>query len=136
MRVGRFIGRLGVVTMPAMRGDGSLVWMTASGLNGVDLVGLPALRAPDPFSIQTMHTIRVAWAAADIEAAGHEWKAVRELSLAPDRWGAQVSNERGGKSRQLPDLVFWPAPDDGLPVAVVVVHGPPKPRREWAALEG
>jgi hypothetical protein len=166
MRVGRFIGRLGVVTMPAierglgladrvvrrhvaklqavgwcertpaLRGYGSLVWMTATGLNGIGLVDLPALRAPDPFSIQTMRTVRVAWVAADIEAAGHQWHAARELALAPDRWGAQVNNERGGKSRRLPDLVFWPASDNGLPVAVVVVHGPPKPRRERAALEG
>ena len=166
MRVGRLIGRLGVVTMPAierglgladrvvrrhvakleaigwcartpgLRGYGSLVWMTDTGLNGIGLVDLPALRAPDPFSIQTMRTVRVAWVAAEIEAAGHRWKAVRELALAPDRWGVQVANERGGKSRRLPDLVFWPASGDGLPVAVVVVHGPPKPRRERAALEG
>jgi hypothetical protein len=76
MRVGRFIGRLGVVTMPAigyglgladrvmrrhvakleavgwcerrpaLRGDGSLVWMTATGLAGVELGDLPAVRAP------------------------------------------------------------------------------------------
>lgn len=159
MRVGRLIGRLGVVTMPAierglgladrvvrrhvakleaigwcartpaLRGYGSLVWMTDTGLNGIGLVDLPALRAPDPFSIQTMRTVRVAWVAAEIEAAGHRWKAVRELALAPDRWGVQVANERGGKSRRLPDLVFWPASGDGLPVAVVVVHG----RRSHAA---
>lgn len=150
IRVGRFTGRLGVVPMPAIerglglvervvrrhvaklesvgwcermaaiRGDGSLVWMTVSGLDGVHLVDLPALRAPDPFSIQTLHTVRVAWAAADIEHAGHEWHAARELALAPNRWGAEVANERGGRSRRLPDLVFWPAPHDRLPVAVVV----------------
>ena len=166
MRVGRFIGRLGVVTMPAIgyglgladrvvrrhvakleavgwcartpaiRGYGSMVWMTATGLAGVDLADLPAVRAPDLFSIPTMRTVRVAWVAAEIEAAGHRWKAPRELALAPDRWGAQVNNERGGKGRRLPDLVFWPASDNGLPVAVVVEHGLPKPRRERAALEG
>ena len=166
MRVGRFIGRLGVVTMPviayglgladrvvrrhvakleaigwcartpAIRGYGSLVWMTPTGLAGVDLAGLPVVRSPDPFSIQTMRTVRLAWVVADIEAAGHQWKATRELALAPDRWGTQINNERGTKSRQLPDLVFWPAPGDGLSVAVVVEHGLPKPRREKAALEG
>lgn len=165
MRVGRFIGRLGVVTMPAIayglgvadrvvrrhvakleklgwcartpaiRGYGSLVWMTPSGLAGVELAGLAAVRAPDPFSIPTMQTVRIAWVAADIEAAGYQWQAPRELALAPGRWGAQVNNERGGRSRRLPDLVFWPAPG-GLPVAVVVGHGLPKPRRERAALEG
>lgn len=165
MRVGRFIGQLGVVTMPAIacglgladrvirrhvakleaigwcartpaiRGYGSMVWMTATGLNGVMLAGLPAVRAPDPFSIPTMQTVRVAWVAADIEAAGHQWQAPRELALAPARWGVQVRNERGGKGRRLPDLVYWPS-DNGLPVAVVVEHGLPKPRRERAALEG
>lgn len=99
--MGRFIGRLGVVTMPAIgyglglvdrvvrrhvaklevvgwcdrrpaiRDDGSLVWMTATGLGAVELGDLPAVRAPDLFSIQTMRTVGVAWVAAAIEAAGH-----------------------------------------------------------------
>jgi hypothetical protein len=166
MRVGRFIGRLGVVPMPAIerglglvdrvvrrhvaklervgwcermsaiRGDGMLVWMTPSGLDGVGLGELPALRAPDPFSPRTLRSIRVAWAAADVERAGHQWIASRELALAPGRWGAQVANERGGRSRRLPDLVFWPTSDGRLPVAVVVVQGQSNPRRERVALGG
>ena len=166
MRVEQFVGRLGVVTMPAIghglgladrlvrrhvakleavgwcerilavRGNGSMVWLTAAGLRGVGLLDPPELRAPDPFSIRTMHTVRVAWAAAEIEHAGHRWNPARELPLAPGRWGAQVENERGGRSRRLPDLVFWPARGSGLPAAVVVVHRLPKPRREQAALEG
>ncbi len=165
LRVGRFIGRLGVVTMPvierglglvdrvvrrhvakleevgwcarmpATRGDGMLVWMAPSGLDGVGLGELPALRAPDPFSPQTLRSIRVAWAAADIERAGHQWIASRELALAPGRWGAQIANERGGHSRLLPDLVFWPSVDDVLLVAVVVCPGLRNARRERAALE-
>jgi hypothetical protein len=74
--------------------------------------------------------------AVEVEAAGCRWHAARELALAPDRWSAEVANERGGRSRRLPDLVFWPVLADTLPTAVVVVHGPPKPRRERAALEG
>ena len=123
VRVGRFIGRLGVVAMPAIehglglvdrvvrrhvarlervgwcarkpaiRGDGMLVWMTASGLDGVGLGELPALRAPDPFSPRTAHTLRVAWAAADIERAGHQWIASREMALAPGPVG------RAGRQR-------------------------------------
>ena len=93
-------------------------------------------RAPDPFSPRTLRSIRVAWAAADIERAGHQWIASRELALAPGRWGAQVANERGGRSRRLPDLVFWPTSDGRLPVAVVVVQGQSNPRRERVALEG
>ena len=165
MRAGRFIGRLGVVTMPAVgyglgladrvvrrhvaklesvgwcartpaiRGYGSLVWMTATGLAGVGLAGLPAVRAPDPFSIPTTQTVRIAWVAAEIEAAGYQWQAPRQLAVARVRWGVLVDSERGGKSRRLPDLVFWPAPG-GLPVAVVVEHGLANPRRERAALEG
>jgi hypothetical protein len=76
VRVGRLIGRLGVVAMPALerglgladrvvrrhvaklekvgwcermaaiRGDGMLVWLTASGLDAVGLGELPAIRAP------------------------------------------------------------------------------------------
>jgi hypothetical protein len=166
IRVGQFIGRLGVVAMPAIerglglvdrvvrrhvakletvgwcermpaiRGDGMLVWMTASGLDGVGLGELPALRAPEPFSPQIQRSIRVACAAADVERAGHRWIASRQMALAPDRWGARVANERGGHSRRLPDLAFWPADDDALHVAVVLVQGQSNPRLERAALEG
>jgi hypothetical protein len=166
VRVGQFIGRLGVVPMPAIehglglvdrvvrrhvakleragwcermptiRGDGMLVWLTAYGLDGVGLGALPALRAPGRFSAQTMRRVGVAWAAADIERAGHQWIASREMAVAPGRWGVQVANERGGHSRRLPDLVFWPAGGVELRVAVVVIQGLPKPRRERAALAG
>jgi hypothetical protein len=121
---------------PAIRGDGMLVWLTPSGLDGVGLSELPALRAPGPFSPQTQRSIRVAWVAADIERAGYQWIASREMALAPSPWGVQVANERGGHSCRLPDLAFWPARDGGLQVAVVVVQGQSNPRRERAALEG
>ncbi|MGO9820332.1 MAG: hypothetical protein ACLPTJ_06760 [Solirubrobacteraceae bacterium] len=166
MRVGRFIGRLGVVPVPAVerglglvdrvvrrhvaklekvgwcertsavRGEGMLVWVTATGLQGVGLAGLPAPRAPAPFSPQTMRSIRVAWAAADIEHAGDQWIASRELALAPDGLGAEIANERGGYSRRLPDLVFWPPCDRRRQAAVVLAPGLSNPRRERAALEG
>jgi len=166
IRVGRFIGRLGVVPMPAVgrglglvdrvvrrhvakleevgwcertpavRGDGTLVWMTPTGLDRVGLGQLPAPRAPNPFSPQTLRSIRVTWAAADIEHAGHQWIASRELALAPGDWAAEIANERGGYSRRLPDLVFWSAWDRRLRVAVVVAQGLSNPRRERAALEG
>jgi hypothetical protein len=165
IRVGRFIGRLGVVPMPAIerglglvdrvvrrhvaklekvgwcaraaatRGDGMLVWMTPTGLQGVGLAQLPAPRAPNRFSPQTMHSVRVAWAAADIEHAGHHWLAGRELALAPDRWGAKIANERGGYSCRLPDLVFWSPLDPSRQAAVVIAAGLTNPRRERAALE-
>jgi hypothetical protein len=98
--VRRHVARLETVgwceRMPAIHGDGMLVWLTGSGLDGVGLHELPALRAPERFSPRTAHTVRIAWAAADIERAGHRWIASREMALAPSRWGAQVGTERGG----------------------------------------
>lgn len=166
IRVGRFIGRLGVVPMPAIerglglvdrvvrrhvaklekvgwcermptiRGDGMLVWLTPSGLDGVGLGELPALRTPQRFSLRTSHSIRVAWAAADIACGERPWVTSREMALAPSQWGICVANERGGHSRQLPDLAYQPASDSSLPVAVMVAHGQSNPRRERAALDG
>lgn len=98
----------------------------------------PTAGAPRPEPVLTadpaQHPGRVA--AADIEHAGHQWIASRELALAPGRWGAEVANERGGRSRRLPDLVFWPACNGRLQVAVVVAQGLSNPRRERAAFEG
>jgi hypothetical protein len=166
IRVGRFIGRPGVVPMPAVgrglglvdrvirrhvaklekvgwcervsavRGDGMLVWMTPTGLDRVGLGQLPAPRAPNPFSPQTLRSTRVAWAAADIEHAGHQWIASRELALAPDGWSVEIANERGGYSRRLPDLVFWSACDRRRQAAVVIAPWLSNPRRERAAVEG
>jgi hypothetical protein len=166
IRVGRFVGRLGMVPMPAIehglglvdrvvrrhvaklekagwcqrmptiRGDGMLVWLTPSGLDGVGLTGLRAVRAPGRFSPQTSRGVRVAWAAADIERAGHQWITNREMASEPNRWGAHVANERGGLSRRLPDLAFRPASDLSRPVAVIVIDGQSNPLREQAALAG
>jgi hypothetical protein len=71
---------------------------------------------------------------ADDDAIALQWIANRELALAPDRWGVQVANERGGHSRRLPGLAFWPEGDDELHVAMVVVQGQSNPRGERAAL--
>ncbi|MDQ6805798.1 MAG: hypothetical protein M3065_12710 [Actinomycetota bacterium] len=120
----------------AVRGEGMLVWMTPTGLDRVGLGQLPAPRAPNPFSPQILYSTRVAWAAADIEHAGYQWIASRELALAPGEWGAEIANERGGYSRRLPDLVFWSAWDRARQVAVVVAPGLSNPRRERAALQG
>ncbi|MHB8694988.1 MAG: hypothetical protein ACYDHH_27450 [Solirubrobacteraceae bacterium] len=110
--------------------------MTSTGLDRVGLGELPAPRAPNPFSPQILRSIRVAWAAADIEHAGHQWIASRELALAPGQWSAEIANERGGYSRRLPELVFWPAWDRRRRAAVVLAPALSNPRRERAALEG
>jgi hypothetical protein len=166
VRVGRFVGRLGVVGLPAMglglglgervvrrhvarleavgwlerttgiRGEGSLVWLTSGGLSGVGLGQLRAVRAPAAFSVQTMHSIQVAGVAAELEHGGLQWLAVRELTLDRERWAVEVANERGGTSRRLPDLVAWPSASQA-PVAIVLEHSQPHHhKRLQASLEG
>jgi hypothetical protein len=164
MQVGRFVGRLGIVAMPAVamgmglaeravrrhvarleavgwlqrtaavRGDGSLVWLTLTGLDGLGLT-LPAVRAPAVFSATTHQTVQLAWAAADLERQGLPWLCARELAVERERWQIAVANERGGHSSRLPDLIFW-AVDNPLPVAVVLERGQRNRRRERATLQG
>ena len=170
VRVGCFVGRMGVVALPAVavglglaervvrrhvarlesvgwlkravaiRGDGSLLWLTPAGLAGVGLARLTAVRAPDPFSSQTRHSIQVAWGAAAFERQRLRWQAVRELELDADRWAVPVANERGGHSPRLPDLVVWPATaadvGDGLPVAVIIDRGLLNRSRRRRLLDG
>jgi len=134
VRVGRFVGRLGVVVMPAvsmglglaervvrrhvakleaigwlgrtaaLRGDGSLVWLTVAGLEGLGLE-LAAVRAPAVFSATTLRSVEIAWAAANAERQGLRWLAARELTDRRESWQITVANERGGQSPRLPDLV-------------------------------
>ena len=167
IRVGRFIGRLGVVGMPAVgvglrlaervvrrhvarleaegwlarqvaiRGEGPLIWLTGSGQAGVGLGELAAVRAPAAFSRQTMHSVQVAWVAAELERGGVGWLAVRELALDRERWQVPIANERGGTSRRLPDLVARPQDISRRPVAIVLErHSPHHHKRQHAALVG
>jgi hypothetical protein len=57
------------------------------------------------------------------------------LEKAPLAWSAEIANERGGYSRRLPDLVFWPPPDRWRQAAVVIAPRLTNPRRERAALQ-
>ena len=166
IRVGRFVGRLGVVGMPAVgvglglaervvrrhvarleaagwlarqvaiRGEGSLVWLTGLGLSGVGLGELAAVRAPAAFSRQTMHSVGVAWVAAELQRGGVGWLAVRELALDRERWQVQIANDRGGTSPRLPDLVAWPQNISRQPVAIIVDRGQLNKARQRVALEG
>jgi hypothetical protein len=72
------------------------------------------------------------------EAASRRLRATRgsEMALSPDRWGAQVANERGSHSRRLPDLAFRLAGEDRPHIAVMVIDGQSSLRRERAALAG
>jgi hypothetical protein len=118
-----------------IRGEGSLVWLTSEGLAGVGLGKLAAVRAPAAFSLKTMHSVQVAWVAAELERGSLQWRAVRELALDREQWAVKVANERGGTSRRLPDLVAWPS-QSRRPVAVVLEPGQRNERRQRAALEG
>lgn len=166
VRVGQFIGRLGVVSLAtvsvglglaervvrrhvarleglgwlgrvsALRGDGSLVWLTTAGLQGVGLGRLRALRAPDPFSPATDHSVEVGWSAARVHRRGYQWRSSRELALEdPERWSIAVANERGGISQRLPDLAVW-APRSPLPAGLVIEHGVKREQRRRLVLEG
>lgn len=118
----------------ALRGTGSLVWLTVAGLEGLG-VELAAVRAPAVFSATTVHSVQIAWAAARLERLSLRWLSARELTVERERWQIAVANERGGHSPRLPDLVLWPA-GSPLPVAVVLERSHSHPRRQRAALHG
>jgi hypothetical protein len=114
LRVGRFIGRLGVVSLPAVEagldldqrvvrrhvakleaagwlarapwvwGEGSVVWLTGAGLEGAGLGGVRAVKSP-PAPTTTSHGVLVGWSAARVEHRGRSWKSARELALEHDR---------------------------------------------------
>jgi len=118
----------------ALRGKGSLVWLTAPGYEGLGLELVP-VRAPAVFSVTTHRSVEIAWAAANAERHGLRWLSARELSIDRETWQITVANERDSHSHQLPDLVLWP-PNSPLPVAIVLERDYQHPRRRRAALQG
>jgi hypothetical protein len=163
MRVGRFIGRLGVVSSPAVGaglgleervvrrhvarleaggwlgrapwvwGEGSVVWLTASGLWITDLGGVRLVKAP-PAPTTVAHGVLVAWSAARVERRGLRWQSARELAVDLDRWAARMRDERGYR-KQLPDLAVWRRGAE-LPVAIVGEEGQRREDRQSMILEG
>ena len=113
--MGRFIGRLGVVSLPAVEagldldqrvvrrhvarleaagwleraawvwGEGSVAWLTGLGVEARGLGGLRAVKAP-PAPTTIAHGVLVGWSAARAEKRGRVWKSARELALEPERW--------------------------------------------------
>ena len=163
MRVGRFIGRLGVVSLPAVGvglgldervvrrhvakleaagwlgrapwvwGEGSIVWLTGRGLNGTALGGLQPVKLP-PAPMTADHGVAVGWTAARVERRGRRWKSARELALDPGRWAVRIPDERSASHDWLPDLAVW-LPDSNLPVAVIVESGHRREDRQRRILE-
>ena len=135
LRVGRFIGRLGVVSLPAVEagldldqrvvrrhvakleaagwlarapwiwGEGSVAWLTGAGVEGVGLGGVRAVKSP-PAPTTIAHGVLVGWSAARAEHRGRTWKSARELALERERWAVSMRCERG-YTQQLPDLAVW-----------------------------
>lgn len=131
MRVGRFIGRPGVVSLPAVEvglgidervvrrhvakleavgwlgrepwvwGGGSVAWLTCRGLDGTALGGLQPLKLP-PAPTAVDHGVAVGWTAARVERRGRRWKSARELALS-----ASVAQ----RIRRLADKVWLRSPE-------------------------
>ncbi len=163
VRVGRFVGRLGVVSLPAVEvaldldervvrrhvakledagwlarapwiwGDGSVVWLTRIGTESAGLGGLRPVKAP-PATTTISHSVLVGWSAARLERRGRAWKSARELAIDPERWSVTTRCERG-YTTQLPDLVAWVKPST-RPVAVIAESGGRREDRQKMILEG
>jgi len=163
LRVGRFIGRLGVVSIPAVQawldldqrvvrrhvrkletagwlarapwvwGEGSVVWLTAAGIESVGLGGVRAVKSP-PAPTTIAHGVLVGWSAARVQQRGHVWKSARELALDADRWAVPARCERG-YTLQLPDVAVWPEGWES-PGAVIAESGGRREDRQKLILEG
>ncbi len=146
LRVGQFIGRLGVVSLPAVEvgldldqrvvqrhvakleaagwlvrapwvwGEGSVVWLTGMGIECAGLGGARPVKAP-PAPTTIAHSVLVAWSAARAERRGRVWKSARELAVYRERWAVSMRCERG-YTEQLPDLAVW-VKRSAPPVAVI-----------------
>jgi hypothetical protein len=163
LRVGRFIGRLGVVSLPAVQaglgldqrvvrrhvarleaagwlarapwvwGEGSVVWLTGAGMERTGLGGVRAVKSP-PAPTTIAHGVLVGWSAARAEHRNLTWKSARELALDPERWAVPMRRERGD-AEELPDLAVW-INSSQAPGAVIAEHGGRREDRQKMILEG
>jgi hypothetical protein len=163
LRVGRFIGRLGVVSLPAVQagldldqrvvrrhvakleaagwlarapwvwGEGSVVWLTAAGIEGAGLGGVRAVKSP-PAPTTIAHGVLVGWSAARAEHRDRVWKSARELALDRERWAVPMRRERG-YAEQLPDVAVW-LERSKTPGAVIAESGGRREDRQKMILEG
>ena len=163
MRVARFIGRLGIVSLPAVEvgldldqrvvrrhvakleaagwlgrmpwvwGQGSVAWLTALGIERAGLGGVRPVKSP-PAPTTIAHAVLVEWSAARAERRGRTWKSARELVLDGERWEVPTRCERG-YTTQLPDLAVRLTPA-GPPWAVVAESGGRREDRQKLMLEG
>jgi hypothetical protein len=162
MRVGRFIGRLGVVSLPAVQvgldldervvrrhvakleaagwlarapwlwGEGSITWLTSAGIEATGLGGVRAVASP-PAPTTITHGVLCGWSAARSERLGNRWTASRELAVDHERWAIPVRGEHRPVTR-LPDLAVW-RPGDERPAAIIAECGGRRRDRQKAILE-
>jgi hypothetical protein len=167
-RVGRFIGRVGVVTTkavevgldldervvrrhvkrledlgwltrkPWMWGEGSALWLTASGIDGVGLHGLRPVKVrqekSEPGITTLTHGVLVGFSAARMERRGYKWKSARELAVDEPRWAVEHRHDYG-HTTQLPDIAVW-IPGSEKPVAIVCEETRRRDDRQRWRLEG
>jgi hypothetical protein len=118
---------------PWIWGEGSVVWLTAAGMEGAGLGGIRAVKAP-PRTTTIAHGVLVGWSAARVEHRGRVWKSARELALEPERWAVTMRCERG-YTKQFPDLAVW-LRRSAPPVAVIAERGGRREDRQKMILEG
>jgi hypothetical protein len=162
MRVGRFIGRLGVVSLPAAQvgldldervvrrhvakleaagwlarapwlwGEGSITWLTSAGIEATGLGGVRAVASP-PAPTTIAHGVLTGWSAARSERLGNRWAGSRELAVDHERWAIPLRGEHRRVTR-LPDLAVW-RPGDQRPAAIIAESGGRRSDRQKAILE-
>ena len=122
-----------LVRAPWIWGEGSVVWLTGSGVEAVGLGGIRPVKSP-PGATTIHHGVLAGWSAARVERRGRLWRSARELALDEERWAVPMRCERGF-TRQLPDLAVW-LKRSGPPVAVIAESGGRREDRQKMILEG
>lgn len=134
--VRRHVGKLEaagwLVREPWVWGEGSVVWLTAAGVEGVGLGGVRAVKSP-PGATTITHGVLVGWSAARVEHRGRSWKSRRELALEHDSWSVTMRCERG-YTQQLPDLAVW-LNESKPPGAVIAESGGRREDRQKMILQ-
>lgn len=118
---------------PWVWGEGSVVWLTAAGIEAAGLGGVRAVKSP-PAPTTVAHGVLVGWSAARVEHRGRTWTSARELALEQERWAATIRCERG-YTQQLPDLAVW-LNDSEPPGAVIAESGGRREDRQKWILQG
>jgi hypothetical protein len=118
---------------PWIWGEGSVVWLTAAGIEGAGLGGVRPVKSP-PGATTIHHGVLVGWSAARVEHRGRMWKSARELAVEHERWAVTARCERG-YTELLPDLAVWLKRSEP-PVAVIAESGGRREDRQKMILEG